>query len=223
MIVQIYGVTTVDDARLVCEAGVDHLGVVPESPVEDTWDAVAPETADAILRTAADAHVATVVLSFAVREDGAVAAATRYPSEFLHLARAESIPPAALAAVRRSVPSRLMLTVPVRDGSAVERARALAPFADVLLLDTAHPGTGVVGATGQVHDWSVSTRVTEEVDVPVVLAGGLGPENVRAAIETVRPWGVDSETRTSRDDDRRRKDRDRLLRFVRTARAAGQP
>ena len=112
-----------------------------------------------------------------------------------------------------------MLTVPVRDASAVEIARALAPFADALLLDTAHPHTGIVGASGHVHDWSLSARIAEELQVPVVLAGGLGPDNVGRAIKAVQPWGVDSETHTSRDDDRRRKDADRLARFVQTARA----
>jgi phosphoribosylanthranilate isomerase len=79
--------------------------------------------------------------------------------------------------------------------------------------------TGVVGASGLVHDWSVSASVVAAVDVPVFLAGGLGPENVVAAIERVRPAGVDSETRTSRDGDRRRKDPDRVRRFIELARS----
>jgi phosphoribosylanthranilate isomerase len=48
----------------------------------------------------------------------------------------------------------------------------LAEWSDYLLLDTAHPTTGVVGATGYVHDWTLSKRVVDAVTVPVVLAGG---------------------------------------------------
>jgi phosphoribosylanthranilate isomerase len=52
----------------------------------------------------------------------------------------------------------------------------------------------------------------------VILAGGLGPENVAEAIARVRPAGVDSETRTSRDDDRRRKDLAKVEAFIERAR-----
>jgi phosphoribosylanthranilate isomerase len=149
VIVQIYGVTTVDDARLVADLGADHLGVVPESATEDTWDAVEPETATAILDTAAAAGMARVVLSFATQREDAIDTASRYPCEYLHLARAEAMPRAELVALRESVTAHLMLTVPVRDASAVATARTLAPLAgDALLLDTAHPRTGIVGASG---------------------------------------------------------------------------
>jgi phosphoribosylanthranilate isomerase len=49
--------------------------------------------------------------------------------------------------------------------------------------------------------------------VPVILAGGLGPDNVAAAIRAVRPAGVDSKTRTDRDDGSHAKDLDRVRRF----------
>ena len=77
----------------------------------------------------------------------------------------------------------------------------------------------MVGATGLTHDWSLSAQIVDEVQTPVILAGGLGPDNVAAAVRQVRPAGVDSETNTSRPDDRRRKDPDRVQRFVRLARA----
>ena len=79
----------------------------------------------------------------------------------------------------------------------------------------------MVGATGHTHDWSLSAALVAAVERPVILAGGLGPENVLEAIERVRPAGVDSETRTSRADDRRRKDPDRVRRFIETAKKHG--
>jgi phosphoribosylanthranilate isomerase len=113
----------------------------------------------------------------------------------------------AIASIREMLtPCELMLTVPVRDQQSFPLAKRLEGFADYLLLDTAHPTTGVVGATGLVHDWDLSARIVAASPVPIILAGGLGPENVVDAIRRVRPSGVDSETCTSRDDDRRRKD-----------------
>ena len=113
----------------------------------------------------------------------------------------------------------MMVTIPVRDAGAVELARRYAPCSDFLLLDTADPASGVVGATGHTHDWTVSARVVAAVDVPVFLAGGLGPENVGEAIRQVRPAGVDSETRTSCGHDRRRKDPDKVRRLIEIARS----
>ena len=48
-----------------------------------------------------------------------------------------------------------------------------------------------LGGTGRVHDWGVSARIVAHLDVPVFLAGGLGPQNVDAATRQVRPHGVD--------------------------------
>ena len=75
----------------------------------------------------------------------------------------------------------------------VAEARALAPHVDGLLLDS-----GIVsgpdrqlGGTGKTHDWRVSRRLVDAVDVPVWLAGGLRPDNVETALRQVRPAGVD--------------------------------
>ena len=78
-----------------------------------------------------------------------------------------------------------------RDESAIGAAQVVAGCSDYLLLDSHDPATGVVGATGLSHDWSVSTLIPPAVDVPVILAGGLTPENVAARIaEYARPGEV---------------------------------
>ena len=82
---------------------------------------------------------------------------------------------------------------------------------------------GVVGATGVVHDWTISSAIAKAVTAtPVILAGGLGLENVADAIRRVGPAGVDSETRTSLAADRRRKDLDKVRSFIDEARRAGR-
>ena len=54
-----------------------------------------------------------------------------------------------------------------------------------------------IGAAGVTHDWRVDRAIVEAVKLPVILAGGLGPDNVADAIRAVRPAGVDSLTKTS--------------------------
>ena len=138
--------------------------------------------------------------------------------DILHVARAVAFTPATLEAIRADLdPVALMCTIPVVSGDAPTIAVRYETVADYLLLDSMDQGSGVVGATGLIHDWTVSARVVAAVEVPVVLAGGLGPENVGEAISVVHPWGVDSETRTSRTDDRRRKDLERVEAFVAAA------
>jgi phosphoribosylanthranilate isomerase len=75
-----------------------------------------------------------------------------------------------------------------------------------------------VGATGAPHDWELSRRIVRSVRTPVILAGGLGPQNVAEAIRIVGPAGVDSKTHTDRDGGPF-KDIEQVRAFVRIAKA----
>ena len=80
-----------------------------------------------------------------------------------------------------------------------------------------------IGALGITHDWRISRRIVDLVRTPVILAGGLGPDNVAEAIRAVRPAGVDSKTRTDRPGPHApktgAKDLDRVRRFHEAAQA----
>ena len=78
-----------------------------------------------------------------------------------------------------------------------------------------------MGAAGITHDWSIDRRIVESVDIPVILAGGLGPDNVAEAIEAVHPAGVDSLTKTSVVENGVlvRKDIDKVREFCRIAKS----
>jgi phosphoribosylanthranilate isomerase len=87
----------------------------------------------------------------------------------------------------------LVQVVHVRDDDAIRQAVAVAPVVDAILLDSGNPSlsTKELGGTGRAHDWAVSRRIRDSVDVPVFLAGGLNPQNVARAINQVAPFGVD--------------------------------
>jgi phosphoribosylanthranilate isomerase len=217
VLVQIYGITTPDDARMVVDAGADHVGVVLDEGM-GTWDAVDAPTARRIVDELST--VRTVGLSLATSAATIRRTMDVLTPDIAHVVNiAGQWQPDDVAALRDALaPIELMLTIAVRDEHAVGTARRFADVCDWFLLDSANPATGIIGASGLTHDWSISRAVVAAVTTPVVLAGGLGPENVDDAIAHVRPAGVDSETRTSRDDDRRRKDPDRVRRFVDRAR-----
>jgi phosphoribosylanthranilate isomerase len=215
--VQVYGITTTEDAAEVDRLRPDSVGVVLDEGVP-TWDSVDADTARAIVT--ALPHVRVVALSLSTEPDRILATFKTIGPDIVHLARADAIDDATLQRIRAKIePAQLMLTVPVDGPDAIDVARRLSEVGDCLLLDTKHPDTGVVGASGHTHDWSVSADIVNTLDIPVVLAGGLGPENVRDAISAVRPFGVDSETRTSLESDRRRKDIAKVESFISLARS----
>jgi phosphoribosylanthranilate isomerase len=215
--VQVYGITTTEDAAEVDRLRPDSVGVVLDEGVP-TWDSVDADTARAIVT--AVPHVRVVALSLSTDPDRILATFKTIGPDIVHLARANAIDDATLQRIRAKIePAQLMLTVPVDGPDAIDVARRLSEVGDCLLLDTKHPYTGVVGASGHTHDWSVSADIVNTLDIPVVLAGGLGPENVRDAISAVRPFGVDAETRTSLESDRRRKDIAKVESFISLARS----
>jgi phosphoribosylanthranilate isomerase len=113
-----------------------------------------------------------------------------------------------------------MQAIAVTGPEAVDVARSYEPLVDYLILDSVDTEIPGVGAAGVVHDWEVSAAIVAAVDIPVILAGGLSPENVEDAIAAVTPWGVDSLTFTnqSTDDGGFRKDLNRVGQFVAAAR-----
>lgn len=128
----------------------------------------------------------------------------------------------ARSALRAAVPGiRLIQVVHVEGSGSVAEAVAAAEGADALLLDSGRT-TGAVkelGGTGRTHDWALSRAIVEAVEVPVLLAGGLGPDNVGEAIRRVVPWGVDVCSGLRSEG---RLDEGRLERFARAVEGVGR-
>src|SRR5262245_34052090 len=98
------------------------------------------------------------------------------------------------AHLRRDLPGvSLVQVIHVTDEEAVAEAVAVAPFVDSVLLDSGNRKSKIkeLGGTGRCHDWQISRRIRDSVNVPVYLAGGLTPDNVAEAIKTVKPDAVD--------------------------------
>ncbi|WP_456483849.1 phosphoribosylanthranilate isomerase [Methanopyrus kandleri] len=85
---------------------------------------------------------------------------------------------------------------------------------DAVLLDTKSAGGG---GSGERHDWDASARLVRRLDVPVILAGGLNPENVREAVETVRPYAVDTSSGVEKEPGI--KDPEAIAEFVRATKS----
>ena len=112
-----------------------------------------------------------------------------------------------------------MRSIPVIGEESVEMAKSYEGVADYLLLDSHKINDNQVGATGMVHDWNISKKIVESVKIPVILAGGLGADNVASAIQKIRPYGVDSKTRTDKKESHE-KDINEVIKFVQNAKSA---
>ncbi|MEQ1923911.1 MAG: phosphoribosylanthranilate isomerase, partial [Pyrinomonadaceae bacterium] len=96
--------------------------------------------------------------------------------------------------IREALPHvKLVQVIHVVGEQSVREAAELAEHVDAILLDSGNPSLEIkeLGGTGRRHDWSLSRRIVETCGKPVFLAGGLNSANVREAIETVQPFGLD--------------------------------
>lgn len=127
------------------------------------------------------------------------------------------IPDEEVVLFRRELPHvRTVARVTVTGETSVALAAALQPSLwDAVILDSLDPATGHIGATGLTHDWSISAKIVEVVQIPVILAGGLTPDNVAQAIAAVHPQGVDVHTGIENPDGSR--NFGKIARFTRVA------
>jgi len=96
--------------------------------------------------------------------------------------------------LREALPGiSLVQVVHVTGPEAVDEAIEVAPQVDAILLDSGNQSLAIkeLGGTGRTHNWTLSRKIRETIEVPLFLAGGLNPSNVAAAIREVQPFGID--------------------------------
>ncbi|PIQ82672.1 MAG: phosphoribosylanthranilate isomerase [Candidatus Omnitrophica bacterium CG11_big_fil_rev_8_21_14_0_20_64_10] len=209
MFVKICGITRPEDARFAAECGADALGLifVPSSP-----RLVTRQEADTILRQV-PAGVETIAV-----------VANEKPSflkELLRVCDFSGIqfhgdePPEEVLAVK--APGRMVIkAIRVAGPQSLEKIPAYRGV-DAVLLDTHRPGR--LGGTGETFDWNLA-REAAGFGIPVLLAGGLTPENVAGAIRQTAPFGVDVVSGVEATPGR--KNSDRVKQFIRNAKGASQ-
>ncbi len=220
MIVQIYAATSTADALTMVDLGVDQVGFIAgdygEVHAELTF-AQARAIADALRgKAASSALTMSTDIAEILRMAGAV------QPDILHISSdTEAVGVAAMQQLRQTLPAEiaLMKAINVADPNSIDTALRFAEVSDILLLDTKVAGMPGVGATGVTHDWNISRQIIARTggQAKVILAGGLSPENVAAAIKASQPWGVDSNTATNIPGDPVAKDMNRVRAFVEQA------
>jgi len=199
MLVQIFEVQTPEEAAALARLGVDHIGVLVGDGSFPRELSIARTIAIFAAVPAGHKRVA-LSLSADPEQVARVVEETR-PDIVQVQAEIDDFSVAMVRALKTRFPQTpIMRAVPVVDETSVEIAASYRSVADFLLLDSYDSEKRQFGALGRVHDWNLSRRIVDEVGIPVILAGGLGPDNAAAAIAAVRPAGVDSKTKTDRVD-----------------------
>jgi phosphoribosylanthranilate isomerase len=222
MIIQIYAIISEEDVLSLIELGVDHIGIVVSETGDRGKGIVSLEKAQKIIATIKNAQKKSSVIVNTVT----IAEIERFVSilkmDILHLCSEMSVEK--LKDIRKMLEKykvKLMYAVPVKSEESIKKAAAVSQIVDYIMLDS--PGeseqmSGFVGATGKVHDWSISKCIIEAVQVPVILGGGLSPENVQQAITMMHPAGVDAKTSLDLPFSGGRKDIEKVALFVKKTR-----
>ena len=154
-------------------------GPIPESLIRDIARTVPP-------------GVATFLLTSETTAEPIIAQQRYTGANTLQLV--DDVAPAVYATLRDALPGiKIVQVIHVRDESALAQSYPVSLFVDAILLDSGNPSLSIkeLGGTGRAHDWAVSRKIRDSVQVPVYLAGGLNPGNVAQAIAQVQPFGVD--------------------------------
>ena len=206
--VKICGVTDIEDARLAAELGAWAIGMILWPGSER---ACPPDQADVIgAELRRETELAGVFVNATL--DEVALAAERFGLTLLQLHGDEG--PAYCREAARRTGCRVMKAARVKDAASIRR---LEPFRTDLHLLDAH-ARGAYGGTGTTFDWDLVRG--HRAGVPIVLSGGLTPDNVGEAIAAVRPFAVDTASGT--DAAPGRKDAHKVTAFFRAVSAADQ-
>lgn len=199
MIKQLYSIIQVDEAIKTMEAGADNIGLVPMQMGGVPRQRVPLYRVDKIHEECKKRGVKMVLIMLTNDPEEMIDLARRLQPEILHIAGDEYTADEEFAKRLKEVAphTELMQAVLVDNKSAIDRAKKVDPFVDYILLDSGLAADTGIGASGQTHDWSIDAQIVKEVNAKVIEAGGMGPDNVAEAIKEIRPYGVDSLTKTS--------------------------
>jgi phosphoribosylanthranilate isomerase len=187
--VKICCISSRTEAQVAIAHGASALGLVSSMP---SGPGVIAEYLIAEIAQSVPPPIATFLLTSLQHTDTIIAQQRRCRTNTLQLC--DRLENGSYGDLRAALPGiAIVQVVHVTGPQSVDEALAVAANVDALLLDSGNLGLAVkeLGGTGRRHDWSISRQIREAAPVPVFLAGGLRPENVREAIAEVGPFGLD--------------------------------
>ncbi len=210
--VKICGNRTIEDVNHAVVYGADAIGFITEVPVNSSRKIDMKTAKDLIEQV--PIFVDSVLVIMPDDLDSAMTLITETQPTCVQIHN--DLPDNELAIISKTFEISLIKTIAVPEDAShritdhiVSRIDSLTGIADAILLDTS---TGTrSGGTGKVHNWRISAEIVQRSKLPVILAGGLTPDNVSDAIRTVHPFAVDT---ASGVEIRGKRDHDKVRRFI---------
>jgi len=223
--VQIYAMTCPEDAEMVVDLGADHVGLLAW-PGETRLPSLSPQRALEVFEPVRG-RAKTVMLPITHSVEEIIDLAGRVEPDYVQVASYPEYLPLRefirLSEELRAMDVGVIRVVPVDGHDSLSLALEYEAYADIIMVDSSGgpPFPHVrefIGGTGRPHNHEISARIRESIGKPLILAGGLSPENVAEAIRRVKPWGVDAASSLNRVGERHRKDPQRVRAFIEAVR-----
>lgn len=187
--VKICCIKNIQEASIALSAGASALGLVGAMP---SGPGIISDESIAEIAAFSPPSIGTFLLTSETSAAGIIAHWQRVKTNTIQIV--DALVEGAYTEIRAAcLGIKIIQVLHIQDESSVEEALSLAPDVDAFLLDSGNPTLAIkqLGGTGRTHNWQVSRKIVEACGRPVFLAGGLHAGNVRDAIETVQPFGID--------------------------------
>ena len=187
--VKICCIKSVDEAAMAVQYGASAIGLVSEMP---SGPGPIPESSITEISSTVPPGVATFLLTSLTDTREIIEQQRRCRTNTIQLT--DRLKTGTYAQLRAALPGvNIVQVIHVMGEDAIKAAMEVASDVHAILLDSGNPNLREkeLGGTGRIHDWGVSRRIRKGVNVPVILAGGLRPDNVADAIRNVKPYAVD--------------------------------
>ncbi len=212
MKIKICGIKTEHDLAAAINSGADAVGFITDVPVDSPRKITLAETSRLISKVPLFVTTVLVIMPENAHQAVRMIQAARPVAVQIH----NALPLSELVKIKETG-VKLIKTIQVcRDSKAdmlIKQIKQFSGVADAILLDTALDGK--TGGTGVPHNWEVSSKVVLNAGIPVILAGGLKPENVGDAVKCVRPYAVDTASGVETDG---KKDQKKVMDFINNVR-----
>jgi phosphoribosylanthranilate isomerase len=205
--VKICCIANLEEAGMAIRYGASALGLVSEMP---SGPGVISEAEIAYIAARIPPPVASFLLTCHQDSEAIIAQQRHCGTNTIQIC--DRLAKGSYPTLKAALPGiSIVQVIHVTGPESVEEAAGIASHVDAILLDSGNPALAIkeLGGTGRTHNWRLSRQIREQIEIPLFLAGGLKPENVRQAIEEVGPFGIDicSGVRTEGRLDERKLDR----------------
>ncbi|MCB0742620.1 MAG: phosphoribosylanthranilate isomerase [Ignavibacteriales bacterium] len=187
--IKICCISNLEEAKLAITYGATAIGLVSAMP---SGPGVITEEQIAEIANSVPEHIETFLLTSKQNVKSIIAQLRKCKTNTVQIV--DKLIDGTYAQIKSELPNvKIVQVLHVQDEKSILEAIEINRKVDAILLDSGNQNLGVkiLGGTGKTHNWEISKKIVEAINVPVYLAGGLFSGNVVEAIKTVKPFGVD--------------------------------